>query len=82
MKQIVCLALLVLGIIVSACNDASKVRTPEQDRELWVKYLVKVADPVLSNTAAGTLKQNMPYEGHADRNTQVFSYLEAEPHSE
>lgn len=77
MKQIVCLALLVLGIIVSACNDASKVRTPEQDRELWVKYLVKVADPVLSNTAAGTLKQNMPYEGHADRNTQVFSYLEA-----
>ena len=77
MKRLACLSLLVLGIIISACNDAPQVRTPEQDRELWVKYLVKVADPVLSNTAAGTLKQNMPYVGHSDKDTRAFSYLEA-----
>ncbi len=77
MRRIVFIVLMVSGIIVSACQNEPQVRTPQQDRQVWVEYLVKVADPVLSNTAAGTLKANMPYVGHADRDTRKFSYLEA-----
>lgn len=66
-----------LVMLVSACQSEPQERTPEQDRELWVEYLLKVCDPVIRNTAQGTLKANMPYEGHHDRDTRVFSYLEA-----
>ena len=54
----------VVALLTSCCN--TEERTPQQDRELWVRYLVKVADPVLRNTAEGTLKVNMPYEAHPD----------------
>ena len=77
MKRVVYLALLLTGIMLSACKTTLQPRTPQQDRELWVKYLVRISDPVLSNTAAGTLKQNMPYVGHSTKDTRAFSYLEA-----
>ena len=77
MKRVIYLALLVSGMMLSACSLGPKVRTPPQDRELWVEYLVKVSEPVLSNTAAGTLKENMPYIGHSGRDTRAYSYLEA-----
>jgi len=32
------------------------------DREYWLRMLAKVAEPVLTNLAAGTLKKNMPVE--------------------
>jgi hypothetical protein len=32
------------------------------DRQYWVRLLAKVAEPVLTNLAAGTLKKNMPVE--------------------
>src|ERR1022692_4117601 len=34
----------------------------ETDRQYWVRTMGKVAEPVLSNLAAGTLKRNMPVE--------------------
>lgn len=77
MKRLISIALICSGIIISACQSEPQVRTPQQDRQLWVEYLVKVSDPVIINTAAGTLKENMPYTGHADRDTRKFSYLEA-----
>ena len=77
MKRVFSLALILSGIILSSCQNSTKVRTPQQDRRMWVEYLVKVADPVLSNTAAGTLKENMPYVGHTKKDTRKFSYLEA-----
>ena len=50
----------------------------QADRKVWVDALVKVADPVLSNLAAGTLKKNMPYETrHQDEGHRVVAYLEA-----
>lgn len=64
-----------LVMLASCCH--TEERTPQQDRELWVQYLIKVADPVLRNTAEGTLKANMPYEAHPGRDTRAFSYLEA-----
>ena len=51
-------------------------RTGTADREIWVKTLVRLADPVLSNLANETLKKEMPYESLAP-NRQRFSYLEA-----
>ena len=77
MKRLITLVLILSCIVISSCQNDSQVRTPQQDRQLWVEYLVKLADPVLSNTAAGTLKVNMPYAGHADKDTRKFSYLEA-----
>ena len=35
---------------------------PENDRQYWVRTLERLADPVLRNLAAGTLKRNMPVE--------------------
>src|SRR4051812_38270140 len=32
------------------------------DREYWLRMLARVAEPVLANLAAGTLKKNMPVE--------------------
>ena len=34
----------------------------ETDREYWVRTMAKVADPVLTHLAAGTLKRDMPVE--------------------
>ena len=48
-------------------------RTGTADREIWVKTLVRLADPVLSNLANETLKKEMPYESLAP-NRQRFSY--------
>ena len=76
MKQSVILFASACILLLSACQE-EKVNTPQQDRQFWVEQLVKIADPVISNTAAGTLKQNMPYEGHPDKDTRKYSYLEA-----
>ena len=32
----------------------------KNDRQLWVNVLSKIANPVLTNMASGTLKKNMP----------------------
>src|SRR5438067_9430643 len=51
----------------------------ETDRQYWLRILNKLADPVLRNLAAGTLKRNMPVESVtgnvADR--RKYSHLEA-----
>ena len=73
-RNILFIAVAALLFCTGCCE---KVRTPQQDRELWVEYMLKVADPVIRNTANGTLKENMPYEAHPDKDTRPFSYLEA-----
>jgi hypothetical protein len=40
-------------------------QTHEYDREYWVRTMARVAEPVLTNLAAGTLKRNMPVESTA-----------------
>ena len=51
------------------------------DRQLWLGYMDKVARPVLSNLAADKLKANMPVElsGKIDNpaGRKAVSYLEA-----
>ena len=54
----------------------AQCRPGTADRDVWVKTLVRLVDPVLSNLANETLKKRMPYQSLApDR--QRFSYLEA-----
>jgi len=48
-------------------------------RTEWLRQLTRLADPVLTNLAAGTLKRNMPVEaaaGHAE-DRKRYSHLEA-----
>lgn len=44
-------------------------------RAYWLQTMLKIADPVLKNLAAGTLKQNMPTVFHPDR--AEYMHLEA-----
>ncbi len=66
-----------LGLAASAQNAPAQAQAG--DREYWVHTAGKLADPVLRNLAAGTLKQNMPVESvtgnPADR--RRYSHLEA-----
>jgi len=49
---------------------------PSKDRAYWVSQLTEIAEPVVRNLAAGTLKQQMPFEGMQPRRRPVC-YLEA-----
>ena len=52
--------------------------TSMDDRRLWVETLDRIARPVLENLAAGTLKQNMPFESlSSEPLRREVSYLEA-----
>lgn len=51
----------------------------KNDREYWYKLLYKIANPVVSNLAKGTLKKNMPLEKSPtfDSRSLSVTYLEA-----
>ena len=52
----------VTGIGAAAAVAQGAAETPESDRQYWVRTMSKVAEPVLTNLAAGTLKRAMPVE--------------------
>lgn len=65
------------GMIVNAQNRANRP-TGAEDRTFWVETMVKIADPVLTNLAGNTLKQNMPFESLSKEPLRKeVSYLEA-----
>lgn len=43
----------------------AQCRPGTADRDVWVKTLVRLVDPVLSNLANETLKKRMPYQSLA-----------------
>ncbi len=51
----------------------------ETDRQYWLRLMTRIAEPVLTNLAAGTLKSRMPVESTAaDLNDRrKYTYLEA-----
>jgi hypothetical protein len=63
----------------AAVAQAAPQSAPEPDRAYWLRVLTKLARPVLSNLADGTLKKNMPVEcvtgNPADR--AKYTHLEA-----
>lgn len=69
-----------LSILFLLCLTAPRVAAQApagtSDRAVWVKTMTRIADPVLSNLANGTLKKEMPYQSLAP-NRQRYSYLEA-----
>src|SRR5436305_11906099 len=54
-------------------------QTPETDRQYWVRTMSKIAETVLVNLAAGTLKRNMPVETTATNvaDRRKYTHLEA-----
>ncbi|MFR9649826.1 MAG: DUF2264 domain-containing protein [Rikenellaceae bacterium] len=74
MKKII-FALVALVAIISCSQNSVDKRS---DREKWVDMMCFIVDPVLRNTAAGTLRENMPFESidQADMRREC-SYLEA-----
>lgn len=65
---------LILFAIVSPCR--ARKRSGADDRVYWVKSLVRIADPVLTNLSRSTLRQNMPYES-LSKDRSDFAHLEA-----
>ena len=51
-------------------------KNSNDDREIWVNTLSKIIDPVLTNVANETLKENMPVEYVKDERAK-FAHLEA-----
>src|SRR4051812_27464980 len=49
----------------------------DTSRQSWLAHLTKLANPVLTNLANGTLRQNMPVECKPDRDRRSCSHLEA-----
>lgn len=53
--------LMACGLLqAQSTNKANKNTAPVNDRKFWLTQLDKVARPVLSNLAAGKLRENMP----------------------
>ena len=62
-----------------ASTSAAAQPTPASigDRAIWVGQLQKLADPVLNNLAAETLKARMPVEQAAGAKRESVTHLEA-----
>jgi hypothetical protein len=51
--------------------------SPSSDRGFWIQVMQRLADPVLTSAANGTLKSVMPVEQAAGANRQSVTHLEA-----
>ena len=56
---------------------AQAASAPGQDREAWISMVRRLADPVLTNLANGTLKARMPIEQPAGTDRRSVTHLEA-----
>jgi hypothetical protein len=57
--------------------EAQRAPAARDDRAFWVDALRRIADPVLTNLAGGTLKARMPVEQTAGGARQAVTHLEA-----
>src|SRR5437762_1111425 len=66
---------------IAALSTAAAAPQPavaESDRAYWVRTMSRIAEPVLTNLAAGTLKRNMPIESTGNLADRFkYSHLEA-----
>ena len=66
--------------VASAWQGATRgqaARAPAGDRDVWLDVVRRLADPVLNNLAAGTLKARMPVEQAAGADRRSVTHLEA-----
>lgn len=73
MRRILISTLLLLSVWITHANNK---KSGVKEREIWVSTLTKIADPVVTNLANGTLRANMPQEG-LDKRRLFSSHLEA-----
>jgi hypothetical protein len=66
-----------LAILPRSETAVQRSAAPPGDREFWVAVLRRIADPVLTNLANGTLKAQMPVEQAAGATRQSVTHLEA-----
>jgi hypothetical protein len=62
---------------VAALRAEQKKDPPPDDRAAWIATLRRLADPVLTNLAGGTLRQRMPVEQAAGADRRSVTHLEA-----
>ena len=68
------------GVVPSTIGARPHTQGPARapdDRALWVGVIRRLADPVLRNLAAGTLKARMPVEQAAGADRRSVTHLEA-----
>jgi hypothetical protein len=71
------------GVLVGAAasgaagSEPKAAPPPAGDRELWVDVARRLAEPVLTNLANGTLKARMPVEQAPGANREAVTHLEA-----
>jgi len=67
----------VLATVTGSAASGQPIGVPAGDRALWVTALRRIADPVLTNLANGTLKARMPVEQAPGADRRSVSHLEA-----
>jgi hypothetical protein len=69
------------GVVPALTNLHETLQAPSvgagDDRAIWVAVMRRLADPVLRNLAAGTLKARMPVEQAAGADRRSVTHLEA-----
>ncbi len=66
-----------LGMLPHSAAASQRVTSPDGEREFWISVLRRLADPVLTNLANGTLKARMPVEQAPGANRSAVTHLEA-----
>lgn len=66
-----------IGAPLAAAQPRRPVAQPANDRAYWVEVARRLAEPVLTNLAAGTLKARMPVEEVAGAGRRTVTHLEA-----
>jgi hypothetical protein len=67
----------VFAMVTGSASADQRAPTPLGDREFWIAVLRRLADPVLTNLAKGTLKARMPVEQATGADRRSVTHLEA-----
>src|SRR5580765_227960 len=67
----------VLAMVTSVETMGQPAAGPGADRNAWIGILRKLADPVVTHLANGTLKARMPVEQAAGADRRAVTHLEA-----
>ena len=73
------LAFASMALAVLSCSSQKTRWSENEDRDFWLSSMDRIARPVLTNLAEGTLKANMPVESldSVKRPRRPFTHLEA-----
>src|SRR5712691_8430886 len=64
-------------MVTGPASADQRATSSQGDRDLWIAVMRRLADPVLTNLANGTLKARMPVEQAAGADRRSVTHLEA-----